>query len=80
MIMLEKNILIGTAQTGEGDNGRWYRVHYLDLDYGTACVDYVSAECFNTVKNLNLPFGTKVLGFFSMNDRRKIVLNGIKSK
>ena len=80
--MLEKLIFLGSAETGirRDTDESWYRINYLDADTGIAVQDYVSKDTFLDIKNANLPIGSKVVGFFTIGQRRNVVLNGIKLK
>lgn len=76
---IEKKIVLGRLASGQTKNGdNWYRVDYLDLALGVACQDYISAESFKQIASKKLPIGTTCVGVFTSNERRILVIDGIK--
>ena len=78
---MEKDVILGALESGnkKDSNEIWYRVNYLDLTTGRACQDYFeNPSDFKKLADMRIPIGTKIIGLFTGNSRRMLVLYAVK--
>lgn len=78
---MEKEVILGALESGPNKDKSdvWYRVNYLDLTSGRACQDYFENPAdFKKLADLKIPIGTKIIGLFTGNSRRMLVLYSVK--